>query len=156
MRLGISVPALRLEVVVRLLFALGLSLRAGIRPVPEAPRCSPVLLGHLRLGSALQTRLGTQGSRNVEDPPVRDTHQQDRRSPLERIGLVEDGQARLRERRVDRVPVGERLVQPAGEGRSCPVRDLELHREDGRDLGAHEARRDACEGVVVRLASALA
>ena len=57
-------------------------------------------------------------------------------APLDVVVVGEDRLARLGERRVDRVAVGERRIELSGEDDRGAVRDLELHRDDGRESRA--------------------
>jgi hypothetical protein len=104
-----------------------------------------------RLGSGVLRPGG-----DVEDAPVGSTQVQHRRPPLDLVGLEPDGLAGLGHRRVERVAVGDGLVEAAGEDDGGPVGDLELHGDHGGDALVDQALRGARVGVGAAAAGTLA
>ena len=100
---------------------------------------------------------GHDDGREVEQAAVLVAEEEDRGRPFGLVDLGEDGFARLGDGDVDRLLArDERRVQFLGEGDRRVVRDLELHRHDGRDPKRHDRRGDAGERVAHARSSALA
>jgi len=116
-------------------------------PVPERAQRywrGPVLTRDLRLAHRPD-----RGVRlDVEQLAVGDAHEQDRGPPFDVVLVGVDRLARLGHGGVDREAIRQRRVELTAEHDRRPVRDLELHPDDGRDLEFDQARRDARERIL--------
>ena len=88
--------------------------------------------------------------RDLEQQSVLHSHEQDRRRPLHVVLVRVDRLARLGHCRVDRVAIRQRGVELRREHDGRPVRDLELHADDGGDLPLDQACGHARERVLHR------